>query len=94
MIYIYLKHKENSVAEAAGTALGMQLRQWFGDRILGPDKPSVAKVKTMNIRKIVLKLERSIDMTKVREYLMFARQQLTADKRYASVQVYFDVDPV
>lgn len=94
LIYIYLKHKENSVAEAAGTALGMQLRQWFGDRILGPDKPSVAKVKTMNIRKIVLKLERSIDMTKVREYLMFARQQLTADKRYASVQVYFDVDPV
>ncbi len=94
LIYIYLKHKENSVAEAAGMALGQQLRQWFGDRILGPDKPSVAKVKTMNIRKIVLKLERSIDMTKVREYLMYARQQLTADKRYASVQVYFDVDPV
>ncbi len=94
LIYIYLKHRQNSVADAAGTELGRQLRQWFGDRILGPDKPSVAKVKTMNIRKIVLKLERSIDMSKVRNYLMLARQQLTADKRYASVQVYFDVDPV
>lgn len=94
LIYIYLKHKQNSVADTAGTELGRQLRQWFGDRILGPDKPSVAKVKTMNIRKIVLKLERSIDMAKVRDYLTLARRQLMADKRYASLQVYFDVDPV
>ncbi len=94
LIYICLKHRQNSVADAAGTELGRQLRQWFGDRILGPDKPAVAKVKTMNIRKIVLKLEKSIDMAKVRAYLMLARQQLMADKRYASLQVCFDVDPV
>ena len=94
LIYIYLKHKQNSVADTAGTELGRQLRQWFGDRILGPDKPSVAKVKTMNIRKIVLKLEKSIDMAKVRDYLTLARRQLMADKHYASLQVYFDVDPV
>ena len=37
--------------------LGQTLRGWFGERILGPDKPAVARVKTMNIRKIVIKLE-------------------------------------
>lgn len=51
-------------------------------------------MKTLNIRKIVVKLERGIDMAKVRQYLKLARQQLMADKRYASLQVYFDVDPV
>ncbi len=94
LVYIYLKHSRNDVADSAGIELGSRLRQWFGERILGPDKPAVAKVKTLNIRKIVVKLERGIDMAKVRQYLKLARQQLMADKRYASLQVYFDVDPV
>ncbi len=94
LIYIYLKHKQNNVAETAGVELGSLLRQWFGGRVLGPDKPAVAKVKALNIRKIVLKLERGLDMAKVREYLRYAQQQLMADKRYVSLQVYFDVDPV
>ena len=62
--------------------------------MLGPDKPSVAKVKQQNIRKLVLKLEPSLDMKRVREYLMLAQQQLLSDRRYSSLQVYYDVDPL
>ena len=78
----------------AAIEIGSRLRQWFGARVLGPDKPSVAKVKSQNIRKLVLKLENGIDMKKVREYLLMAQSQILADKRYTSLQIFFDVDPL
>lgn len=94
LIYIYLKHKRDAVVETASIELGSRLRQWFGGRVLGPDKPSVARVKALSIRKIVLKLEVGIDMVKVRQYLMMAQQQMMQDGRYSSLQIYFDVDPL
>ena len=94
IIYIFLKHQKDQVVDTAGLELGARLRQWFGVRVLGPDKPAVARVKTLSIRKLVLKLERGIDMTKVREYLRMAQQQMLQDKRYASLQLYYDVDPL
>ena len=56
LIYVYLKHRTDSVVETAGIEMASRLRQWFGARVLGPDKPSVAKVKSLSIRKLVLKL--------------------------------------
>src|SRR5574344_1460581 len=93
LIYVYLKQRQDHVADTAGIEFASRLRQWFGGRVLGPDKPSVSKVKTLNIRKIVLKLENGIDIKKVRQYLLMAQSQILADKRYASLQIYYDVDP-
>ena len=93
LIYIYLKHRNDDTVNTASIELGSLLRSWFADRVLGPDKPAVAKVKTLNIRKIVLKLEPGIDRREVRRYLLMAQERLTTDKRYASLQIYFDVDP-
>ena len=94
LIYVFLKHRQDSVVQAAANEMGTLLRQLFVDRVLGPDKPSVAKVKQQNIRKLVLKLELGINMQRVREYLLLTQSQILADKRYASLQVYYDVDPV
>lgn len=94
LIYVYLKHSHDDVADTAGIELGSRLRQLFADRVLGPDKPSVARVKTLSIRKIVLKLENGIDMKRVREYLRMTREQMMQDKRYAALQIYYDVDPL
>ena len=94
LVYVFLKHRHDEVVNTAGIEMGGRLRQWFGNRLLGPDKPAVAKVKQQNIRKLVLKLELGIDMKRVREYLLLAQSQMLADKRYASLQIYYDVDPV
>lgn len=94
LIYVYMKHKKDDVVETASRELGAQLRQWFGSRVLGPDKPTVSRVKTLSIRKLVLKLENGIDMPRVRQYLALAQEQMLQDKRYASLQVYYDVDPL
>ena len=94
LVYVYLKHRQDATVHTAAIELGSRLRQWFSGRVLGPDKPSVAKVKQQNIRKLVLKLELGIDMKRVREYLLMAQSQMLADKRYSSLQIYYDVDPL
>ena len=94
LVYVFLRHRQENVVSTAAIEMGSRLRQWFGGRVLGPDKPAVAKVKSQNIRKLVLKLENGIDMKKVREYLLLAQTQMLADKRYSSLQVYYDVDPL
>lgn len=94
LVYVFLKHKHEQVCHQASMELGQTLRSWFGDRVLGPDKPAVAKVKTMNIRKIVIKLENGINQAKVREYLRYAQEQMSKDPRYGALQIYYDVDPL
>lgn len=94
LVYVYLKHKHESVCQQASMELGQTLRSWFGERVLGPDKPAVSRVKTMNIRKIVIKLENGIDQAKVREYLNYAQEHMSKDPRYGALQIYYDVDPM
>ncbi len=94
LVYVFLRHRHDDVVETAGIEMGSRLRQGLGDRILGPDKPSIARVKNLHIRKIVIKLENGIDQKAVRLYLRTVQQQLLQDKRYAALQVYYDVDPL
>ena len=94
LIYVYLKHRYDNVVETAGVEMTSRLRQWFGARVLGPEKPTVAKVKSLSIRKLVLKCEQGMNMPEVRKYLALAQQQMLQDKRYSSLQIYYDVDPL
>ncbi|MBR1504998.1 MAG: primosomal protein N' [Prevotella sp.] len=94
LVYVFLKHRQDAVVQTAAIEMGARLRQLFADRVLGPDKPAVAKVKQQNIRKLVLKLELGIDMKRVRQCLLGVQQQMSADKRYSSLQIYYDVDPI
>ena len=94
LVYVYLKHRSDSLVDTASHEMGSRLRQWFGTRVLGPDRPAVAKVKSLAIRKLLLKIEPGLDLPTVRKYLALAQQQMLQDKRYASLQIYFDVDPL
>ena len=94
LIYIYIKHTRNDLVDIAAAQLANWLTQWFGDRVQGPTKPDVGKVKTLNIRMIMLKMENGMEMGKVRQYLIHARNSMLADKRFATLTLYFDVDPV
>ena len=94
LIAVYLKHRNDALVETAAQELGFRLRQWFGGRVLGPDKPGVSRVKSLSIRKLVLKLENNLNLSDVRRYLALAQQQMLQDKRYSSLQIYHDVDPL
>jgi primosomal protein N' (replication factor Y) len=93
LIYVYLKHRKEEVVDQAAEWMAAQLRHGLGDRVLGPDKPPVARVQTLFIKKMVVKVELRISMAQVRDYLTAVQHTLVEDARFRSLTVYYDVDP-
>ena len=94
LVYVFLKHRRDNVVESAATEFAGRLRSILGSRVLGPDKPAVARIKELNIRKIVIKLENNIDLARVRLCLRQQQTALMQDKRSGALQMYYDVDPL
>lgn len=93
LIYIYMKHRNEETLDELSRAYAQRLRMIFGDRILGPDNPPVARVQSLFIRKIVLKVELAASVVKAKELLLASRQDMMADERFKSLIFYYDVDP-
>lgn len=94
LVYVYLKHRKEDVLYQAADWMAQCLRKGLGERVLGPDKPPVARIQTLYIKKIVVKVEQQASMSKVRAYLRSVQQALMEDRRFRSLTVYYDVDPM
>lgn len=94
LIYIYLKHRDNNTVNTAAIELGSRLRQCFADNVLGPDKPAVARIKQLFIRKIVLKAEPSWGITPLRHNIRLCTDAIVSCPQYKNIMISFDVDPL
>ena len=94
LVYVYLKHRKQEVLDQAADLMANVLRQGLGERILGPDLPPVARIQTLFIKKIVVKVEQQASLSKVRAYLRQVQRMIVEDERFRSLLVYYDVDPM
>ena len=95
IINIYLKHRDDATVGEVATRYGDLLRRVFGNRVLGPEKPMVARIQNLHIRQIVLKMETSASMSKVKGILrQIYESMIAADARMKGIRLYYDVDPV
>lgn len=94
LIYVFLKYRQEEPLDRFAHQLAERLRQVFGSRVLGPDAPPVARVQSLYIRKIVLKVELSASHSKVRTVLQKVCQTALQESSCSSIQLYFDVDPL
>lgn len=94
LIYVFLKHRKEDVLDEAAVCMASYLRSGLGDRVLGPDRPPVGRIQTLYIKKIVIKIEQQLSMSKVREYLHQVQRAIIEDERFKSLMVYYDVDPM
>ena len=94
MVYVYLKNRNEALLDVMAHTMAEKLRALFGNRILGPDKPPVARIQTLFIRKIVVKIEQNAPMSRARELLLRVQREMIEDERFKSLIVYYDVDPM
>ncbi len=94
VINIYLKHRDEDLLIKAAAGYAETLRHLFGNRILGPDEPHIARIQSLYIRKIMLKVEIQASMSKVKAILRSVYEAQMADKSLRSLVVYYDVDPM
>ena len=93
LIYVYLKHRKEDVLNVAADTMAQHLRSGLGDRVLGPDKPPIARIQTLYIKKMIIKVEQTASMAKVRDYLLSVQRAIIEDERFRSLIVYYDVEP-
>lgn len=94
LIYVYLKNRNETLLDLMAKTMASKLRSVFGSRVLGPDKPPVARVQTLFIRKIIVKIEVNAPMARARELLTQVQKEIIAEDRFKSLIVYYDVDPM
>ncbi|MDE6685234.1 MAG: primosomal protein N', partial [Duncaniella sp.] len=94
VIYVYIKHKDSVAVGTISNNLAARLRELLGTRVSGPEEPSVGRVQTWYIRRIMLKIETNASISKVKSLLNDVRVEMTNQGRLSGASVYYDVDPV
>lgn len=51
LVYVYLKNHNESLLDQMAAVMADKLRMVFGNRVLGPDKPPVARIQTLFIKR-------------------------------------------
>jgi len=94
LIRLSVKHPKLHITDQAAEALANRLRHIFGARVLGPEYPSVGRIKDWYIKQIIIKLEREKSTTTAKEYIRSSMEAIKADDKFRSVLFVPDVDPM
>ncbi|MBP3671014.1 MAG: primosomal protein N' [Bacteroidaceae bacterium] len=94
LIYIYLKHRDEAMLDTLSQRYSTMLRKVFANRVLGPDNPPVARIQSLYIRKIMLKVETTASMSQVKDLLRQIYEHSLTDNNFKSLMLYYDVDPM
>lgn len=94
LINIYLKSKDGRVVQSAAMCMAQGMKKVFGDRVLGPDRPLVARIQTFYLMKIMLKIEVTASFEKAKQLLKELEVELLAQPQYKGVMINVDVDPM
>lgn len=93
VIYVYIKHRDRLTLKHLAEKYAERLTQLLGNRVFGPDEPTVARVQNLYIRRIMLKIEVNASITKVKELLRQTYIDLHSDPAMRQAMLYYDVDP-
>jgi primosomal protein N'' len=93
LVYVYLKNRNADLLDIMARTMAERLTSIFGSRVLGPDNPPVARIQSLFIKKIIVKIESNASMEKARRLLLQVQKEMIEDERFKSLIVYYDVDP-
>lgn len=93
LIDITLKHRASDLLNEVADLYASQLRGVFSTRVMGPEYPSITRVRGLYLKKIILRFERTEPIAEAKHIILDIADKLKADKRFNALQVHFDVDP-
>lgn len=94
IIMVYIKNKDAEIADAAAELLSLALKDVFGERVLGPQRPFISRLATYYLQQIMLKIETGASLPKVKAILRSIYESLARDPKIKSSVLYYDVDPM
>jgi primosomal protein N' (replication factor Y) len=94
MIKITCKAKDRNATIVGSDALALSLKRRFGSRVLGPEFPSIERVRTYYQRQMILKLPRTKSLPEQKQFIQDCIDELKATKNHKVARWVIDVDPV
>lgn len=94
VINIYMKNRDALACDRGAVIFTKALRNVFGERVLGPEKPFVSRVATYYLQSIMLKIEAGASMKKVKDLLRSILASISLETDIRTSIIYYDVDPV
>lgn len=93
LIEITLRHREQELLNTAAADFAFSLRQRLDTRVLGPEYPSVSRIRGLYIKRVIVRVEPTDSLASVKQIIMDSTDQTLAKNEFHSVKIHFDVDP-
>jgi primosomal protein N' (replication factor Y) len=93
IIRFKLRHRDFKVLTKLADAFTRDLRNVFGDRVLGPATPGVSRVRNFYIQLLLLKLERNMSPQQARSEIQKVEEAFMQSAANRSMLIQVDVDP-
>jgi len=94
LISIVIRGRDEIVVEKASSQFAQALKSSFGERILGPSKPVISRIQSLYIRNILLKIENTASIQKVRDIIHFHQAAVFDNTDLRPILLHYDVDPL
>lgn len=93
LIMIRLKDVDSMKLNKAAELLSRSLRQVFKENLLGPEYPVVSRVKNQYIKQMIIKVDKNLNINKVKDFIGSTIENFKHDQDFKSVKIQIDVDP-
>jgi len=93
LIRITLKHRQAPELNIAADFFARDMQAIFGNRVLGPEYPAIAKIRNSYHKQIILKVEKSASIQATKDHLMKIYTNAINRSEFKGIRVIFDVDP-
>ncbi len=94
ILKITFKHKEYNKLNEAAEWFTKGLRNIFGDAVLGPEYPPVARIRNQYLKHVILKIEHRQSLGKVKSNIRRIEKSFNAIAYYRSVRILYNVDHI
>lgn len=93
LIQVTLRHRELAAVNRAADYFARDMKAVFGNRVLGPEFPGIAKIRNSYHKQIILKIEKKASINTAKEHLRTIYANAINLSEFKGVRVMFDVDP-
>jgi primosomal protein N' (replication factor Y) len=94
LIEIRLKHQDYLQVDEAANELTLLLKSKFGKRVLGPNQPSINRIRNYFIRTILLKVEKTANANEVKKLMNEVIYAFKSNSKVQQLILQIDVDPI
>ena len=92
MIKIVVKERSFQKMDKAAIWLANALKIQLKENVLGPEAPSVGRIRNMFMTNILVKIPKNQSITKTKGYLNLIMRNFNSIKEFSSVRIIIDVD--